>query len=111
MHKFMKPCTGDVCEWFEKSGIANQIIRYWIHGVNGEEGDLCFYGKIRHLISMPDGNVILGISDWDDDYDEDMYPSINYYPWSEISIVWFEDDQNDEDGGEWQNHREIKLMS
>lgn len=109
MHKFLKPCSGDICWWFKESGIADQIIRFWINDINGE--DECFFGKIRHVITLPDGKTILGISMYDDDYEGNVYPAITYYNWDDLCIEWAQLDQDEVDGDTWQNHNETKLMS
>lgn len=111
MHKFLKPCSGDICEWFKNSGVQDQIIRYWVAGVNSDAYDECFFGSIRHIITMPDGSVILGISDYDDAHENNIYPQISYYSWNSLTIEWVASDQDDKDGETWQNHRETKLTS
>lgn len=57
--------------------------------------DVCCYVQVREVYTLPDGDLMLGIShvaEWEDVSDKNPY--IEYRRLSQIDLAWCPDDQN-----------------
>jgi hypothetical protein len=93
---FTQPCVTDLVTWVHDLDIEYVPIRYCEKKNENDTG--YSFGRIRHWIELPNGDILLGIQD---DGDGKSLGIIEYFLLSEIRIsVWdndFDTEWDDED--------------
>ena len=86
-----------------KDKYENKIFRYWVYKKNTDtntngnlilspyESDLCFYGIIEEIFSLPNGDVLIAFQDPDADF-----KCLNYYKLSEIRLQYNSNDNEEQ---------------
>ena len=81
--------VGSLEEFANSVDLDNTVLRYWF----GEDEE-AWYGYIKHIITLPDGDVLLGIMGAEDTDDE--FPAyIEYYRLSKIPTLAYSARDND----------------
>lgn len=79
--------AGTLEEFVKEKDLSNVCLRYWF-----EEGAEAWYGFFKHIITMPDGSVVVGVA-----LDEEGGQGyIEYYPLSRfVAVAYAERDQDE----------------
>lgn len=91
---FILPCMTDLETWVLDYDVHNVLFRMWRKGA--DEDCQCDYIYIRHIITLPNGEIMLGVVTHDENSENNMYPYIDYYMMSEVTLAVSEMDTNPE---------------
>jgi hypothetical protein len=87
---------GDLETWILDCDIEKKIFRIWLN--SWSENAECIFAKLTTIIPMPDGRIFIGYSAIDSEYENGLYPYIDYEYLDNIHLAYVETDQNrDED--------------
>lgn len=82
---FATPCMSDLETWVLDNDVHDTLFRMWRKGEN--EWDVCDYVFITHFIMLPNGEVMIGVQDYNEDTEDLRYPYIAYYLMSEVRLA------------------------
>lgn len=94
MHKMTGGCYGDIWTWIQDEDVQERLFRVWTDLRDPDE--VCLFVYFTQFIQLPNNDILIGMQAYDESYDDNRYPMIDYRLLSQIQFAYVPNDEDDE---------------
>lgn len=95
MNQMTGGCYGDIWTWIHDEDITERLFRVWVDPEDPDE--TCSFVYFTQFIQLPNNDILIGMQGYDDRYEDNKYPMVEYRLLSQIQFVYTPKDEEDEE--------------